>query len=457
MEKLPPAKSMSVLLKDSVYIETYGCQMNEYDTGIVRAILEGDGYHIVESPEDADVILLNTCAVRERAHERVIGRVQNLNHLKKKRPGVLIGLLGCMAQNLGETIFDREGGLDLLVGPDNYRDLPGILSELRLNESSRISRTILSSGETYDDIRPAVVNGILSFVTIMRGCNHFCTYCVVPYTRGRERSRDPSQVVDELNMLIENYGIFEVTLLGQNVNSYKNGETDFTRLIRRILDETSIKRIRFTSPHPHDFPGDLLELMATEDRFCPHIHLPVQSGSDRILERMKRNYTREEYLDLVERIRKSVPGAGLTTDIITGFSGETEEDFQQTLSLMKIVGFDSAFMFKYSTRSGTIAHKRFVDDVPEEEKNRRLREIIDLQVSLSADLNRKEQGKIHRVMAEGPSRKNPDEWMGRTAHNKVVIFPAFSGIEPGNELDVKILSSSSATLKGDVVFCGTPR
>ncbi len=432
----------------TIYIETYGCQMNEYDSGVIRTILKDAGYESVDSPDRAHVILLNTCAVRERAHERVLGRVSNLAHLKKKHPGTIIGLVGCMSQNLGETLFHASGTLDLVAGPDNYRELPQIIADLEERNAEKIARTILSREETYEEIRPAVVNGILAFVTIMRGCNNYCSYCVVPFTRGRERSRSPESVIDEIRDLLENHDIREVTLLGQNVNSYDYPGMDFTALVKRILQETSVQRVRFTSPHPHDFPASLMDLMASEPRFSPHIHLPVQSGATSVLKRMKRDYSREEFLNLVDRMREKVPHLGLSTDIITGFCGETDEEHEQTLSIMRQVRFDSAFMFKYSERLGTLAEKKYPDDVAEEVKSARLTQIIELQTSISAEKNRECVGQSYEVLAEGPSKRTETEWMGRTPGGKVVIFYPGPDIYPGKLLTVKIESSTSATLKG---------
>lgn len=440
-----------------LFIETYGCQMNEYDSGIVRTLFDERGYSKAENDESAGVILINTCAVREKAHERVYGRLQNMAHLKRKNPRLIIGILGCMAQNLGEDLFSMGLPVDLILGPDNYRNLPDLIDTLRNEPGRAYQLTRISSSETYDELEPEVISGPLAFVTIMRGCNNFCSFCVVPYTRGRERSRPPESIINEVNHLIENRNIREVTLLGQNVNSYRHLEVDFTELVKQILDKTNIRRIRFTSPHPHDFPVKLLELMASTDRFCSSIHLPVQSGSTKILQRMKRDYTREEYLSLVNTIRTIVPNVEITTDIIVGFPGETEQDFQDTLNLVKQVGYEKAFMFHYSEREHTSAKRQFEDDVPTEEKLKRLTELISLQTSISGVQNRAEHGREYSVLIEGQSRRSTKEWMGRTEGGKVVIVPVPESLQPtmtdsiGRIVKVKIDRSSQATLRGQFI------
>ena len=433
-----------------VYIETYGCQMNEYDSGVVGKLLANESFELVSDASASDVILLNTCAVRENAHEKIYSRLMHIGAMKNKNPGMVVGILGCMAQNLKEDIFSKGLPVDLVLGPDNYRDLAGMIRKLD-QKQEKLDLTVLSKEETYEEVRPGVINGISAFVTIMRGCNNFCTFCVVPYTRGRERSKKTESIIEEINDLVAQ-GVSQITLLGQNVNSYKYQNIDFTSLVEKILQETTVKRIRFTSPHPKDFPLQLMQLMKQNKRFSNNIHLPLQAGSDKVLKEMKRNYTVEEFLQLVDTIRSIIPDVGLTTDVIVGFPNETDEDFQKTLDVMQRARFDMAFMFKYSEREDTVAQRLYQDNVDPQLKSKRLTALVDLQNSISLQENTKKIGETFEVLIEGKSKKSDQEFSGRTNSGRMVVFAQNnSDYAFGDMVKVKILSATSATLKGEIV------
>jgi tRNA-2-methylthio-N6-dimethylallyladenosine synthase len=431
-----------------VYIETYGCQMNFYDTEILSGILTDTGkYEIIEEPDGADFILLNTCSVRDNAEKTIYNRLMHLKSNKKANKNLIVGLAGCMAERLRKEIFNKSDLVKLVIGPDEYRRAPEILDNSLAGEIGVAVR--LSRVETYEDIEPLRTKGLSAWLAIMRGCNHFCTYCVVPYTRGRERSRKVSTIITEMQNLTES-GFMEVTLLGQNVNSYFDESTkiNFPNLLRTLAKEFPKMRIRFVTSHPLDMSDDLIYAIGEFDNLCNYIHLPFQSGSNKILEKMQRGYTAEHYLKKIEKIKENLTDYALSTDIIAGFPTETLDDHQATLDLMKEVKFDGAFMFKYSPREGTKAFK-MNDDIPEEEKIRRLNEIIELQSQHSKEQNENEIGKIYEVLAEGPSKKKKNEWMGRTKHNKVVIFDNSDGqIRYGDLIKTKINKANSATLFG---------
>jgi len=425
--------------------------MNFNDTEIVASIMKNSGWELVQSPEEATAVLLNTCSVRENAESRVIRRLKQYNNkFKKLNKRYIIGIIGCMAERFNEHLVELDNAVNVVIGPDEYRRMPQLLDQA-LNGYKAVA-VELSTIETYDDIVPLRTEGISAWLSIMRGCNNFCSYCVVPYTRGRERSRPMKSLMEEARSLFEK-GFREITLLGQNVNSYKDEETNatFDILISRIAEINPLLRVRFTTSHPRDMSDKLIDAIATYSNICKHIHLPVQSGSDRILKEMNRRYTVEHYLKIIDKIKSKISNVALTTDIIAGFPTETEADHLQTIELLEKVRFAGAFMFKYSPREGTLAYN-FPDDVPEQVKIRRLNEIIDLQNKISRQLNQGEKGKTHEVLVESPSKKNPADWMGRTSTNKVVIFPNNEQkYKPGDYITVLIKKSTSATLFGEVI------
>ena len=427
--------------KPKVYIETYGCQMNVNDSEVILSILQDAGYVLTESIEEADVILANTCSIRDNAEQRIWGRIDQFKIQKKKRPGVVIGIVGCMAERLKDKLLEA---VDIVAGPDAYRSMPELLKAV--SPSSPQINVLLSHEETYADISPVRLdkNGISAFISIMRGCNNVCSYCIVPYTRGRERSRDAHTIVREATELWEN-GYKEVTLLGQNVDSYLWKDVNFARLLEMVAAVNPELRVRFSTSHPKDISDEVIYTMARHENICRHIHLPVQSGSSIMLEKMRRKYDREWYLERVDKIRSVMPDCGITTDVIAGFCGETEQDHQDTLTLMEKVVFDSAFMFAYSERPGTLASKKYPDDIPYEVKTARLNEIIALQGRMSLKSNEKEIGKVMKVLVEGPSKKNPEQLCGRAGSNKMCVFPS-RGEKPGDYCEVRVASVTSATL-----------
>lgn len=427
-----------------VYIETYGCQMNLADSEIVGGLLTREGYAFTRDMSEADVILVNTCAIRDNAEQRIRGRLGLYRHFKRGKPGLVVGVLGCMAERLRESLVRKDRLADLVVGPDEYRKLPEILEHAINGEKGIAVR--LSRVENYEDIEPLRTDGITAWVSVMRGCDKFCTFCVVPFTRGRERSRSLKSVVEEVRRLFER-GFREVTLLGQNVNSYRDGEYDFADLVTSVASIDRSLRVRFMTPHPQDMTEKLLAAIAREPNLCKHVHLPVQSGSDRILELMNRTYTVEHYRRLVERVRREIPEVSLTTDIISGFPTETEGDHRMTMDLMREIRYDGAYTFKYSPRERTKAWE-MGDTVPEEVKSRRVTEATDLQHRISGKLSQKFVGTVQRILVEGPSRKSRDQSTGRTDTNRLVVFPK-NGEHPGDYLDVRILGANAATLFGE--------
>ena len=434
-----------------LFIETYGCQMNVADSEVVATIMKMADYDICNNLDEADAVFMNTCSIRDNAEQKIYGRLQYFKSLNNKGRKLIVGVLGCMAERVKEDLFKH--GADLVAGPDSYLDLPNLISAAE--QGLEAVNVTLSTTETYREIIPTRIgnNRISGFISIMRGCNNFCRYCIVPYTRGRERSRAVDSILAELNDL-KDKGFKEVTLLGQNVNSYlfkeDGNETDFADLLAIVADAAPEMRIRFSTSNPEDMSDKILETMAAHKNICKHLHLPVQSGSSSVLKRMNRKYDREWYLDRIAAVKRIMPECGISTDVFCGFSGETLEDQQQTLSLMREVGFDSAFMFKYSERPGTFASRHYPDDIAEEEKIRRLNEIIALQNELSLESNRRDIGKTFEVLVEGYSKRSREQMCGRTQQNKMIVFPK-GNAKPGDFVMVKVSEATSATMLGEIV------
>ena len=445
-----------------LYVESYGCQMNFSDSEVVASIMTNNGYSTTRNIDEADVVLINTCSIRENAEQRVRNRLTEFKHRKDQKPDLVVGILGCMAERLKKSLLEEEKLVDLVAGPDAYRDLPNLVDEVGTGQKA--VNVLLSRDETYADISPVRLDhgGISAFVTIMRGCDNMCSFCVVPFTRGRERSRDPHTIVEECKDLLSK-GYREVTLLGQNVDSYRwnltskgvvkdenQPTTNFAQLMEMVALVSPELRIRFSTSHPKDMTDDVLEIMAKYENICPYIHLPVQSGHSTVLERMNRGYSREWYLERIDAIRRFMPDCAMSTDIITGFCGETDDEHDATVSLMQQVKFDFAYMFKYSERPKTLAERRFADDVPEEVKAKRLTEIIELQLKNSKLSNEKQVGETVKVLVEGASKRSEDQLCGRNGQNAMVIFPR-ENYEKGQYVLVKITSCTSATLLGEAI------
>ncbi|MGE4308582.1 tRNA (N6-isopentenyl adenosine(37)-C2)-methylthiotransferase MiaB [Bacteroides sp.] len=452
MNELTGADFKSATVEDNkkLFIETYGCQMNVADSEVIASVMQMAGYSVAESLDEADAVFMNTCSIRDNAEQKILNRLEHFYALKKKKKHLIVGVLGCMAERVKDELIEKHH-VDLVVGPDAYLTLPDLVAAVETGEKA--INVELSTTETYREVIPSRIcgNHISGFVSIMRGCNNFCTYCIVPYTRGRERSRDVSSILNEVRDLITK-GYKEITLLGQNVNSYQfeDGErtVTFPMLLRIVAEAAPGARIRFTTSHPKDMSDETLQVIADVPNVCKHIHLPVQSGSSRILKLMNRKYTREWYMERVQAIKRIIPDCGLTTDIFSGFHSETDEDHQLSLSLMEECGYDSAFMFKYSERPGTYASKKLVDDVPEEIKVARLNEIIALQNRLSLEANQRCVGKTYEVLVEGVSKRSREQLFGRTEQNKVVVFDR-ADHKIGDFVQVVITEASSATLKGE--------
>ena len=453
---MPDIEEINDLDIKRFYIESYGCQMNFSDSEIVVSILADFKYKPTREIEKANLILLNTCSIREKAEETIRKRLRTIDKIKLNRPGTMVGILGCMAERLKQSLLEDEKLVDLVVGPDAYRDLPRLLNQAE--EGDKGINVLLSREETYADISPIRLesNGITAFISIMRGCDNMCSFCVVPFTRGRERSRDPFTIISEATYLFEK-GYREVTLLGQNVDSYKwqHPEThelySFARLLESVAQVHPDLRVRFSTSHPKDITDEVLHTIAKHENICNYIHLPVQSGSSRVLSLMNRTYDRDWYINRIEAIRKIIPDCAVSSDIIAGFCTESKEDHQDTLSMMAYADYSMSYMFIYSERPGTLAARKYKDDIPEEIKKSRLAEIIELQRAISEAHNARDVGKIFKVLIEGDSRKSDDEFKGRNSQNKMIVFPKLNGYKPGDYVHVYVESSSSATLKGHII------
>ncbi len=438
------------------YIESYGCAMNFADSEVVASILNEEGFGATRNCDEANLILVNTCSIREKAEQTIRNRLQHFKGLKEKDPGMLVAVMGCMAERLKAKLLEEERLVDIVVGPDAYRSLPSLIAEADGGQKS--VNVLLSRDETYSDIAPIRIdsNGISAFVSIMRGCNNMCTFCVVPFTRGRERSRDVDSIIRECQQLVDE-GYKEVTLLGQNVDSYyytgKDGHNvTFAELLERVALLSPQLRVRFSTSHPKDITDEVLYTMAKYKNICKCIHLPMQSGSTRLLAHMNRTYTREWFMHKVTRVREILPDCGITTDVITGFCSETEEEHQESMSLMAFSRFDMAYMYAYSERPGTLAARRFADDIPEEVKNRRLTEIINQQMAIQNEMNQAEVGRVYEVLIEGDSKRSANDWCGRNSQSKILVFPkSVPGLKKGDYVNVKVNKTTSATLIGEIV------
>lgn len=442
-------RNQNISSPKNLFIETYGCQMNVADSEVVAAIMEMAGYQLCDNIDNADAILLNTCSIRDNAEQKIISRLQALNAMRRKRKGSLtIGVIGCMAERVKEELVSKHG-VNLVAGPDAYLDLPALFAAAEAGQEA--VNVELSTTETYRDVVPARIPGqnVSGYVSIMRGCNNFCSYCIVPYTRGRERSRPVDSILNEVRDL-QSRGFKELTLLGQNVNSYRDGDVSFARLLEIVAEAAPEMRIRFTTSNPHDLTDDTIAAIAAHPNICRHIHLPVQSGSNNVLKAMNRKYTREWYLDRISAIRRAIPDCGISTDVFTGFHDESEEDFQETLDLMRTVGFDSSFMFKYSERPGTLAARTMPDNIPEDVKIDRLNRMIALQNELSAESNKKDIGSEFEVLVEGVAKRSKEQMVGRTSQNKTAVFPR-GNAKVGQLVKVRVVDSTSATLLCELI------